>query len=130
MDPERWKQVEEIYHAALEREESLRAAFLAEACRGDEALRRRVESLLAHYAQASRSFLEEPAAEMAAKALAQDHAGAAGAARQANQAAGEAIPDPWGAKRFRTTECWRCSEAAEWAWCTRPRTASWAASWL
>ena len=76
MDPERWKQVEELYHAALEREESRRAAFLAEACRGDEALRRRVELLLAHYAQASSSFLEEPAAEMAAKALAQDHAGA------------------------------------------------------
>jgi serine/threonine protein kinase len=98
MDPERWKQMEELYHAALECEESRRAAFLAEACRGNEALRRRVESLLAHYAQASGSFLEAPAAEMFAKALAQDHAGAAGAARQANQAAGEAIPDRWGGK--------------------------------
>jgi eukaryotic-like serine/threonine-protein kinase len=98
MDPERWKQVEELYHAALECEESRRAAFLAEACAGDEGLRRRVELLLAHYAQASSSFLEEPAAEMFAKALAQDHAGAGGAARQANQAAGEAIPNPWGGK--------------------------------
>jgi eukaryotic-like serine/threonine-protein kinase len=90
MDPERWKQMEELYHAALECEESRRAAFLAEACVGDEALRRRVELLLAHYAQASGSFLEAPAAEMFAKALAQDHAGATGPARRAT---GEAIPD-------------------------------------
>ena len=68
MDPDRWKQVEELYHAALEREDA--RAFLDEA--GDEALRRRVESLLAHYAQASSSFLEEPALDMAAKALAKD----------------------------------------------------------
>jgi uncharacterized RDD family membrane protein YckC len=74
MDPDRWKQVEELYHATLEREESVRLAFLEEACAGDEALRRRVESLLAHYAQASSSFLEEPALEIAAKALAGDRA--------------------------------------------------------
>ena len=70
MDPDRWKQVEELYHAALKREDA--RAFLEEACAGDEALRRRVESLLAHYAQASSSFLEEPALDMAAKALAKD----------------------------------------------------------
>src|SRR6516225_2100478 len=72
MDPDRWKQVEELYHAALERKEGGRAAFLEQACAGDEALRQRVESLLAHYAQASSRFLEEPALEMAAKALAED----------------------------------------------------------
>jgi hypothetical protein len=37
---ERWKQVESLYHAALERETATRAAFLAEACAGDEELRR------------------------------------------------------------------------------------------
>src|SRR5215470_17165244 len=74
MDADRWKQVEELYHAALEREGSGRAAFLEQACSGDEALRRRVESLLAHHEQASGSFLEEPALEMAAKALAEDRA--------------------------------------------------------
>jgi len=47
---------------------------MEQACAGDEALRRRVESLLAHSAQASRSFLEEPALEVAAKALAEDRA--------------------------------------------------------
>jgi len=59
MDPDRWKQVEELYYAALEREASGRAAFLGQACAGDEVPRRRVESLLAHYAQASSGFLEE-----------------------------------------------------------------------
>jgi serine/threonine protein kinase len=72
MNPDRWKQIEELYHAALEREESERAAFLKEACAGDEPLRQRVELLLAHYIQASSRFLEEPALEMAAKALADD----------------------------------------------------------
>jgi hypothetical protein len=47
---------------------------LEQACAGDEALRRRVESLLPHYAQASTGFLEESALEMAAKALAEDQA--------------------------------------------------------
>ena len=75
MDSDRWKQVEEIYHAALQREESARAAFLEQACAGDEAMRLRVESLLAHYRQASSSFLEEPALEAVAKALAQDQDG-------------------------------------------------------
>ena len=72
MDPDRWKQVEELYHAALEREGSQGAAFLEQACAGDEALRGRVESLLAHYARASSRFLEEPALEVTAKALAED----------------------------------------------------------
>ena len=47
MKPERWQKVEEIYHAAPEREPAQRATFLNEACAGDEALRREVESLLA-----------------------------------------------------------------------------------
>ena len=70
MTPERMRQVEELYHAALKREDA--RAFLEEACAGDEALRRRVESLLAHYEQAYSRFLEEPALQMAAKALAKD----------------------------------------------------------
>ena len=47
MQPERWRQVEAIYHAALEREPARRTAFLAEACRSDVDLRREVEELLA-----------------------------------------------------------------------------------
>ena len=34
---ERWRKIEEIYQAALECEESRRAAFVAEACAGDDA---------------------------------------------------------------------------------------------
>ena len=36
----RWEKVEQIYNAALERPEAERAAFLGEACGGDEDLRR------------------------------------------------------------------------------------------
>ena len=32
MSPDRWKQIEELYHAALKLELSQRAAFLEEAC--------------------------------------------------------------------------------------------------
>jgi Tol biopolymer transport system component/predicted Ser/Thr protein kinase len=46
MRPERWRQVEELYHSALEREEPARDAFLRAACREDEELRREVRSLL------------------------------------------------------------------------------------
>jgi Tol biopolymer transport system component len=47
MDPDRWRQVADVYDAALEREPAARGMFLAEACRGDTDLRREVESLLA-----------------------------------------------------------------------------------
>jgi serine/threonine protein kinase/Tol biopolymer transport system component len=47
MDSARWRRVEEIYHAAVERKPEERAVFLAVACAGDEDLRREVESLLA-----------------------------------------------------------------------------------
>ena len=71
MKPERWQKVEGIYHAALEREEGQRAAFLNEACGGDESLRREVESLLAQEG-ATGSFLDAPALEVAAKVMAED----------------------------------------------------------
>ena len=47
MNPDRWRQVADVYEAALEREPAARGPFLAEACRGDSDLRREVESLLA-----------------------------------------------------------------------------------
>jgi Tol biopolymer transport system component/predicted Ser/Thr protein kinase len=47
MTSERWRQVEQLYHAAVERKPGERAAFLTEACNGDDDLRREVESLLA-----------------------------------------------------------------------------------
>ena len=42
----RWQQIEKICHAALGLKESRWAAFLEQACTGDEALRQKVESLL------------------------------------------------------------------------------------
>jgi serine/threonine protein kinase len=68
MTPERWQRVEELYHAARARREGDHAAFLADACAGDEALRREVESLLAHPASAD-AFLAAPAAVLAAQLM-------------------------------------------------------------
>ena len=69
MKPERLQQVERLYHAALEHEDAERDLFLQAACAGDEPLRREVESLLAHDKE---DFIESPALEAMAKALAKD----------------------------------------------------------
>ena len=74
MTPERWQKVEQIYHAALERQGDQRATFLNEACGGDESLRREVESLLAQEG-ATGSFLKVPALEVAARGMANEQAG-------------------------------------------------------
>src|SRR5438093_6384361 len=68
MTPERWKKIESIYHAALERDSESRDAFLDEACRGDADTRRDVESLLA--TSRTTDFLERPAIELEAESLA------------------------------------------------------------
>lgn len=61
--------VERICQAALEHDTAARAAFLAEACQGNEVLRREVESLLAHATSAG-AFMETPALNVAAQRLA------------------------------------------------------------
>ena len=71
MQAERWRKIEQVLKSALERDESQRAAFVKEACAGDERLRREVESLLAYQPQAEK-FMEAPALEAAAKALADE----------------------------------------------------------
>ncbi len=70
MTPQRWKQIEQLYHAALKLEPGQRAVFLQEGCAGDEDLRREVESLLAHEPQGE-SFIEASALEGAAQAMAE-----------------------------------------------------------
>ena len=50
MDSERWKQVDSLLQAALERPPPKSATFLRQACAGDEALEREVRSLLASQA--------------------------------------------------------------------------------
>src|SRR5215471_9374716 len=57
MKAERWRQVDELLDATLERAPAERAAFLDSACAGDEELRREVESLLAASEQVD-SFIE------------------------------------------------------------------------
>jgi serine/threonine protein kinase len=66
MSPERWRQVEELYHSVSELDARRRSALLDEACRGDEDLRRQVESLLAQESSPEASLLERPVWEVPA----------------------------------------------------------------
>src|SRR5262245_57463432 len=68
MDRNRWQQIEELYHAAMEPESGARDTFLAQACAGDEELRREVEELL-RYDGAAESFIDEHTLAMEARQL-------------------------------------------------------------
>src|SRR5215467_12776246 len=69
MDPERWKQVDGLLQSILDRPLEERDAFLRHVCARDEALERELRSLLASRQQPG-SFLETPAIEVAARAVA------------------------------------------------------------
>ncbi len=69
INKERWEQVENIYHAVLERDPAVRTAFLEEACAGDDDLRNEVDSLL-KFDGAADKFIETPALQLEAKAIA------------------------------------------------------------
>jgi serine/threonine protein kinase/tetratricopeptide (TPR) repeat protein len=71
VEHELWRRVEDLYHRALEQRPSQRADFLQQSCEGDEALRREVESLLAHE-NSAQHFIESPALELLGKAAAGD----------------------------------------------------------
>ena len=51
--PERWEDLDRVWHAVLQRPESQRSAAIEELCAGDAALRREVESIFAHLSRAS-----------------------------------------------------------------------------
>jgi hypothetical protein len=70
MTPDRWAEVERLYHAALARDVGERVAFLRETCADDVALQREVELLLAQQASAQ-GFLGEPALAVAAQMVSQ-----------------------------------------------------------
>jgi serine/threonine-protein kinase len=74
MKAERWKQVTDLFQSAVERAPERRAAFLDEACHGDEGLRREVGSLLTSYERAE-NFIEVPAFEVAPELVTNDRAG-------------------------------------------------------
>jgi serine/threonine protein kinase len=73
MNAERWRQLDQLLDAVLERAPAERAALLAEACAGDEALRRQIESLL-RSAEAVEGFIETPAVALAAELMAEKQA--------------------------------------------------------
>lgn len=71
MNPERWKQIDQIFHAALNRDPSARASFLADACKDDESLRTEIEALIASHEKES-SLFDSPASDLAAEFLGKD----------------------------------------------------------
>src|SRR5262249_25925766 len=71
MDAIRWGQIKEIYDRALYLSRDEREIFLAEACAGDDDLRREVESLLAAHEDAG-TFLQSPAVQIAAREIVAD----------------------------------------------------------
>src|SRR5262245_55501527 len=71
MRPERWQHIDKLLGEALELDASRRAAFLAQACAGDEELRRKIDALLAAHEQAE-SFIEAPAFAGIAQSIADE----------------------------------------------------------
>src|ERR1044071_6927819 len=69
MSEDRWRRVEQLYQAAVDLPDAERPAFLDRECGGDPALRHEVASLIA-LQPAAECFLENPAIDSAAKALA------------------------------------------------------------
>ncbi|QQS47564.1 MAG: serine/threonine-protein kinase [Acidobacteriota bacterium] len=71
MTPDKWEQVKEIYHDALELEPAERKSFLDRACLGDSEMRREVESLIAANDKAG-DFIVSNALKDAAKIMVAD----------------------------------------------------------
>lgn len=74
MRPERWKRIEELLQAALERTPEQRNAFLDEACAADQSLRQAVESLIFAGREAG-DFAEVSAVEAATVPSRHDESG-------------------------------------------------------
>src|SRR5207247_8335300 len=59
--PDRWRLIEELFHAAVELPQSERGDFLEAACNGDASLRAEIQKLIDGSDQAG-SFIEAPPA--------------------------------------------------------------------
>jgi len=70
MNPDRWRQIGQLYHTVLELESAARAAFLDATCGDDDELRREVESLLHAHEQAD-GFIAGKVAGVVAEMAAQ-----------------------------------------------------------
>ena len=69
---EQWQQVQELFHAALEREPGSRSMFLDKACGGNESLRREVAWLISAH-ETEEHFIDSPAYVAAGDVLAAHH---------------------------------------------------------
>jgi eukaryotic-like serine/threonine-protein kinase len=68
MEPERWRQVNDLFYRAIERSPAGRDAFVKQACGGDDDLSREVRSLLRSH-ERTENFIELPAFEAAPEFL-------------------------------------------------------------
>jgi serine/threonine protein kinase/tetratricopeptide (TPR) repeat protein len=75
MDPKRWKQVDDLFQAALDLPPDQRDGFVRQACAGDETVEREVRSLLARD-DSAQGFLPGRAIEAAARSSAAGDSGA------------------------------------------------------
>lgn len=64
----RWRRLEELFHAASQLEGAERTQYLSDECGSDEALRREVESLV-EASESGHSFIERPAISLGLKLL-------------------------------------------------------------
>jgi len=62
MTPDRWQQIDRIFHGPLERAPTERPGFVAKGSAGDDSLKDDVENLLPSHEQSDR-FVETPAAK-------------------------------------------------------------------
>ncbi len=111
MSAERWRRIETLFHAVCERGPDERAAFLDEACAGDSALRREIESLLAEHERDGFSF-ERVMPDLAAE----------GSESRLPVLEG-------GAPRWGSTGWWATSARAEWEQCSWPKTPRSSGGW-
>jgi serine/threonine protein kinase/Tol biopolymer transport system component len=73
LQAERFRQIDALLDAVFEKDAGERAAFLDEACAGDDELRAEIDSLLAAHGRAE-NFIEQPALEVAARESARNAA--------------------------------------------------------
>ncbi len=71
MNEERWRKAKAIYQSLVERDSSQKDAYLAQACAGDETLRKEVESLIACQSEAD-GLMASPALEVVVRELASE----------------------------------------------------------
>lgn len=66
-----WQEIEDLFHSALQVKTEERAAYLVEACAGNEALRVEVESLVKAF-EKERGFMEQPTLDLGLQILSND----------------------------------------------------------